>query len=70
MECGVVREEPVQLGSGEAVASAGRAANLGIDNRWKKFKWETNHQLVLMATERLSGTSFALRGLNPVGQSS
>jgi len=46
MECGVVREEPAQLGSGEAVVNAGRAANLGTDNRWKKFKWEATHRLV------------------------
>ena len=67
MECGVVREEPVQLGSGEAVVSASRTANLGIDNRWNQFKWETNHRIVLKAPRRLLGDLPPLDGLKPLG---
>jgi len=54
MECGVVREEPVQLGSGVAVVFyASRTANLGIDNRWNQLKWETDHPIVLKTSSRL-----------------
>ena len=63
VECAVVREEPVQLGSGEAVVFASRTANLGIDNRWKQFKRETDHRMVLKASSRL------LEGLPPLGGS-
>lgn len=67
MECGVVREEPVQLGSGEAVVYASRAANLGINNRWKQFKREVDHQIVLKASSRLLENLPLLGGLNSLG---
>ena len=67
MECGVVREEPVQLGSGEAVVFASRAANLGIDNRWKQFKRETDHRIVLKASSRLLESLPPLGGSNSMG---
>ena len=67
MECGVVREEPVQLGSGEAVVYASRTANLGIDNRWKQFKRETDHRIVLKASRRPLENPPSLGGLTPLG---
>ena len=57
----------MQLGSGEAVVNACRIANLGIDNRWKQFKWETDHPIVLTASRRLLEALSPLGGLNPVG---
>jgi len=69
MECAVVREEPVQLGSGEAVVYASRVANLGIDNRWNQFKRETDHRIVLKASRRLLENLPPLGGLNPLGPS-
>lgn len=67
VECAVVREEPVQLGSGEAVVFASRTANLGIDNRWKQFKRETDHQIVLRASSRLLDTPPLLDGSKSLG---
>lgn len=67
MECAVVREEPVQPGPGKAVVFASRTANLGIDNRWKKLKWEASHWIVLKAPRRLLKLPF-LDGRNPLGK--
>ena len=54
MECAVVREEPVQLGSGGRLfCEARRAANLGLDNRWMQLKREAVHAMVLKAARRL-----------------
>ena len=41
-ECAVVREEPVQPGTGGVVvaAAAGRAAIRGTENRWRQLKRE------------------------------
>jgi len=59
----------VQLGPGEAVVFASRVANLGIDNRWKQFKRETDHRIVLRASSRLLEGLPLLDGLNPLGES-
>jgi len=68
MDCAVVREEPAQLGSGEAVVVASRTANLGPDNRWNQLKWETSHRLILKASSRLLETLLPLSGPNPGGR--